>query len=60
MIDRGLYFSPVEKAEKNKKVQFWLVGGDNFKLNFTKNEEQFIFTGRGVDSLRLKECLDKK
>lgn len=61
MINRGSYFSPVEKPVIGKESQFWLIGGDSFKLNFTKNEKgHFIFTGTERDSINFKKCLNKK
>lgn len=51
-------YQTVEKADAN--TEFWLQGGMEFRLEFTKLKDEFIYTGTRQDSINLRDCIEKE
>lgn len=53
-------YQPIENIESDTIFEFWLIGGGNFLLEFTKKENEFIYTGNSHDTLRMSDCEKRK
>lgn len=50
-------YQPIENIESDTIFEFWLIGGGNFWLEFTKKNNEFVYTGNFQDTLRMNDCI---
>lgn len=58
--NKGGGYQPVNEDNPDGDLEFWLIGSDDFRLEFKKVDDRFIYSGTMLDSINLRNCMNKE
>jgi hypothetical protein len=60
MKNKGAFNQPVNSDDVDDNSEFWLIGSGDFRLEYKKVKNDFIYTGTMQDSINLRDCINKE
>jgi len=58
--NKGWGYEPVNEDNPDGNLEFWLIGSDDFRMEYKKVDDRFIYSGTMQDSMNLRNCINKE